>query len=168
MNTTIGISLLVRTIFPRATRWFHNLLGSCLEMKPKESLVQFALKQYPAYECQHSFLFTTRSFMYKNTVYMRAPVRLLLNTNKAFFFVKVCWIVYLCRKTERKNRIVWLHQKKKTVQILYCKHNLTHAKNCLKHWQVIDLPGADNSLGNSLMPYVAIWTKIFTCGNIIW
>ena len=90
MNTQIGISLLVRTIFPRVTRWFHNLLGSCLEMKLKESLVQFALKQYPAYEYQHSFLSTTRSFMYKNTVYVCAPVRLLLNTNKAFLFVKVC------------------------------------------------------------------------------
>jgi len=52
-----------------------------------------------------------------------------------------------------------LAPKKTPVPVLQCKHNLTHAKNCLKHWQVIDLPGADNSLGNSLMPCVAIEQK---------
>ena len=60
---------------------------------------------------------------------------------------------------ERKT--VCLHQgKKKKVHLLQCKHNLTHAKNCLKRWRVTDLlPGAGNSLGNSLMPYVTIEQK---------
>lgn len=48
----------------------------------------------------------------------------------------------------------------KTVQVLQPKPNLTHAKNCLKHWRVRELPpGAGNSLGKSLMPYVAIEQK---------
>lgn len=37
-------------------------------MKLKESLVQFALKQYPTYEYQHFFLSMILSFTCKNAV----------------------------------------------------------------------------------------------------
>lgn len=159
MNTPIGTSLLVRTIFSSVMHWLHNLQykvaaskwnsKKALSSLPENSIWHVSTNRISSLGCHPLCIWT-----------LFACSRQTLKPKQGFSLCKGMLNCISLHKDEKKNSLSAPKKKKKTVQVLQCKHNLTHAKNCLKHWRVIDLlPGADNSLGNSLLPYVAIEQK---------
>lgn len=95
-------------------------------MKFSEGLVRFLLKQYLAHEYNHEISPHpwTPLCAYEQ---FHVPVRLLKHSN-AFLTQK--YVEFYNSAQRQKENQGMAYQKK----ILQCKHNLTHAKNCPKHW----------------------------------
>lgn len=96
-------------------------------MKFSEGLVRFLLKQYLAHEYDHEILpIPVSPFCAYEQFHV--PVRLL---NTARFFSPKNMLNFITLHKDKKKNKGLLTKKKKNPQ---CKHNLTHAKNCPKHW----------------------------------